>query len=453
MSHRGSQRANTAPAYPLEFDEDAHEAFHRSNFLHRHVSKQQQRLPSSSLHSSANFDNTLPSVHEISSAHGPPDASDISPNSSQDAMSPQSRHSSSSMHTSSSSSSGIGGTRAPLDLSAEGDGPVPLSPEDFPLVSREPSRGPSKGSLRSVDPTNMHSPPKFYEQQRRKFQDVSPSGSVQRPLSRIAAERDERVLPFTTKQSHNKFDAIRAANGSHAVSRSVSCATTTALSATYSFINDAERRRHEAEEQKRKRLDAAQKKWEQHVANRREFNRPKVQQQNESAFQHRLFNLKVRELHQQEDMERTGVLPGAKRRGRSPHDAGDSSFLHQGLPYTEPPADGPRGPSFWDLQEILFYDFIHQIVPQQLNWIGKSGDRDRCAVPPMMTTAQAQREPIILSHQAEKGPHDGHQSVTQQHHQTASRTRQSGEAAYQALQEEKWFVAAQHRFHKIAQHE
>lgn len=468
-------RSTSPAAYPLEFDEEAHEAYHRSTFLHRHAIKRPHS--SSSLHSSANFDNTLPSMHDDHSsvAHPhPPDASNISPNSSQDAMSPQSSSphssaSSASMHTSmnqstssSSITSHIGSTRAALDMGAEGR--APLSPEDFPLVSREPSRGPSKSSLRSVDPTNMHSPPKFYEQQRRQLQEVSPASSMQRPLSRIAAERDDQVQSTQRQHGRNKFDAIRAANGSHAISRSVSGATTTAaLSATYSFINDAERRRHEAEEQKRKRINASRKQWEQHIANKREFIRPKVEQQNESAFQHRLFNLKVRELHRQEDMNRTGEISGPK------HQRGLSSS--QGLHYTEPGADAaaaPRGLSFWDLQTILYHDFIHQIVPQQLNWIGKSGDRDRCAVPPMMATARSQQEPIVLSSRtatsrggdrtqrtssATRGESARQSSTTTPLSAGRQGQSHSQAAAYQALQEEKWFVAAQQRFHKIAQHE
>ncbi|CUF59613.1 Hypothetical protein, putative, partial [Bodo saltans] len=143
-----------------------------------------------------------------------------------------------------------------------------------------------------------------------------------------------------------------------------------------------------------------------------------------------------------------------------------------GLHYTEPGADAaaaPRGLSFWDLQTILYHDFIHQIVPQQLNWIGKSGDRDRCAVPPMMATARSQQEPIVLSSRTATSRGGGDRTQRTSSATRGESARQSSTttplsagrqgqshsqaAAYQALQEEKWFVAAQQRFHKIAQDE
>ncbi len=147
-----------------------------------------------------------------------------------------------------------------------------------------------------------------------------------------------------------------------------------------------------------------------------------------------MFNLKVRELKRQEALERTGASSPRSRPGHNSTLGGGGGQGHGfdlGLSNQR-----RRGPTFWDLQTILYNEFIHQIVPQQLKWIGRSGERDRCAVPPMMATS-APRDPVVLTRQ-----------VNAVHNQ-----RQRKDADYRAVQEEKWFAAAQRRFHSIAQHE
>lgn len=382
----------------------------------------------SNQHNSRSFDNTLPSF--VTTSSHPPDASDISPASSDDALSPQSRVSDQSSSQSSSYSSSLS-TRVPLDMSA--DGPCPISPEDYPLVSRDPSRGPSKGSLRSVDPTNMHSPSSPHGLHYRggdtdkcdRLRDGSQGSSHHRPLSRIAAEREHVSKPRGS-----------IINRSHVSSRSVS--HNTSLTA-YSFINDADRRRHEAERAKRKEAAESRRLWEQHIANKRKFLRPQIEQRDRSVVEHRMFNLKVRELQRQEELQRTGVLTGASsRRSRLGHNNSTLGGGNDGQGFNVDVTNHRRrGPTFWELQSILYNEFIHQIVPQQLKWIGRSGDRDRCAVPPMMATS-APRDPTVLTRQVNTIAHN---------------QRQRKDANYREVQEEKWFAAAQRRFHSIAQHE
>lgn len=303
--------------------------------------------------------------------------------------------------------------------------------EDCPLVSRAPSRGASHGSNESVDITSMHlhaaagtlavaaplaskrkavpssleprvisgSDDHIYDSSTAldaSTRTVSSLGSsVQRAPFAVPGHDDEGLqdVSMLTPGSHRSNSTMLTRDG-----------------AVMRFLNNASKHHWERDAEKVRQREEKERLWREHVQNQKAFRRSQLDAQKDSVLQHRLFNLQVRQMKKEQDLMRLQQTALLEATRLSSPDAVSTTKRHVDPACTA----GANGLTCADI-DSYFDDYIRMVVPDQLQWIEKAGDRARDSVAPLM--AQGQRRENLMTK-----PKSGNDA-----------------------KEEKWFAAAKKR--------